>query len=115
MQLLNLNLFRSGFDITGGVFNYTARVRFLGPSSGKSAVVKFRFSGIDAFDYLKGDHSHMTWAKLLDQLSSPLVTVIPTPATYWNSHGMTDPHRSRSGRGFDFGSQPRFHWHVSQQ
>ena len=44
---------KNGFDITGGVFNYTARVKFLGSNSGKSAVVKFRFKGIDAFDYLK--------------------------------------------------------------
>ena len=44
---------RNGFDKTGGVFNYTARVRFLGSSSGKSALVQFRFKGIDAFDYLK--------------------------------------------------------------
>ena len=40
---------KNGFDITGGVFNYTARIKF----SGKSALVKFRFKGIDAFDYLK--------------------------------------------------------------
>ena len=42
---------RNGFDVTGGVFNYTARVTFEGS---RSAIVKFRFMGIDAFDYLEG-------------------------------------------------------------
>jgi hypothetical protein len=43
---------KNGFALTGGVFNYTAVVKF--PQTGHSTTVKLRFTGMDAFDYLKG-------------------------------------------------------------
>ncbi len=43
---------KNGFELSGGVFNYTATIRY--PQSGHSATIKFQFKGMDAFDYLKG-------------------------------------------------------------
>ena len=43
----------NGFSLTGGVFNYTADIRFKG--TGNRATLKFVFDGLDAFGYLRFD------------------------------------------------------------
>eukprot|EP00095_Tigriopus_kingsejongensis_P011899 snap_masked-scaffold111_size354240-processed-gene-1.0 protein:Tk11899 transcript:snap_masked-scaffold111_size354240-processed-gene-1.0-mRNA-1 annotation:"hypothetical protein DAPPUDRAFT_314322" len=42
---------KNGFDVTGGVLNYTGIVRF--PDTGHSVTIQLSFLGLDAFDYLK--------------------------------------------------------------
>ena len=41
----------NGFALTGGIFNYTADVNFVG--TGNRATLKFVFDGLDAFGYLR--------------------------------------------------------------
>ena len=41
----------NGFTLTGGIFNYTADVKFHG--TGNRATLKFVFQGMDAFGYLR--------------------------------------------------------------
>ena len=41
----------NGFTLTGGIFNYTADVKFHG--TGNRATLKFVFQGLDAFGYLR--------------------------------------------------------------
>ena len=41
----------NGFILTGGVFNYTADISFIG--TGNRATLKFVFDGMDAFGYLR--------------------------------------------------------------
>ena len=48
----------NGFTLTGGIFNYTADIKFHG--TGNRATLKFVFQGLDAFGYLRyfvGDES----------------------------------------------------------
>ncbi|XP_059095776.1 nidogen-like [Tigriopus californicus] len=46
---------QNGFDITGGIFNYTGTVTF--PDTRHSVTINLRFLGLDAFDYLKVEGS----------------------------------------------------------
>lgn len=46
---------QNGFDITGGIFNYTGTVTF--PDTRHSVTIKLQFLGLDAFDYLKVEGS----------------------------------------------------------
>ena len=41
----------NGFALTGGIFNYTADIQFVG--TGNRASLKFVFYGLDAFGYLR--------------------------------------------------------------
>ena len=41
----------NGFTLTGGIFNYTADMKFHG--TGNRATLKFVFQGLDAFGYLR--------------------------------------------------------------
>ena len=41
----------NGFTLTGGIFNYTADIKFHG--TGNRATLNFVFQGLDAFGYLR--------------------------------------------------------------
>ena len=53
----------NGFTLTGGIFNYTADIKFHG--TGNRATLKFVFQGLDAFGYLRyfvgGESSQYTF------------------------------------------------------